>query len=188
MRTHSHLTTVRAGFPRAVQRPYTPISTRTNSAHVPRHAHNGVDRPVSVQHDHARARAVSERLGDLCRHEKDSFEQCPYRPHVEVAREVLQARDLLIDLEKGALHPALNEEWKIVSDFNVGIVEVLKLKKPVLVTVFIAQRLGEATASEKTGAIRTAHAQLKELKAMRGNGGFAELANWVIPPPGRVSV
>ena len=107
---------------------------------------------------------------------------------MEVAREVLQARDLLIDLEKGALHPALNEEWKIVSNLNVGIVEVLKLKKPVLVTFFIAQRLGEATASEKTGAICTAHAQLKELKAMRGKGGFAELANWVIPPPGRVSV
>ena len=57
---------------------------------------------------------------------------------MEVAREVLQARDLLIDLEKVALHPALNEEWKIVSKLNVGIVEVLKLKKPVLVTFFIA--------------------------------------------------
>ena len=58
------------GFTRAVQGPYTPISTRTNSAHVPRHAPNGVVRPVTVQHDHARAHAVSDRLGDRCRHER----------------------------------------------------------------------------------------------------------------------
>ena len=113
---------------------------------------------------------------------KDAFDQCLYRPQVEVAREVLRARDLLIDLEKVALHPALNEEWNAVSDLNVGIVEALKLKQPVLVALFIARRLGEATASEKTGVIRTAHAQLKEMKAMGGKGGFAELANWVIPP------
>ena len=40
---------------------------------------------------------------------KDGFDQCLYRPQGEVAREVarevLRARDLLIDLEKGALHP-----------------------------------------------------------------------------------
>ena len=59
---------------------------------------------------------------------KGAFHQCLYRPQVEVAREVLRARDLLMDLEKGALHPALNEEWKVVSDLNVGIVEALKLK------------------------------------------------------------
>ena len=59
-----------SGFTRAVQGPYTPISTRTNSAHVPRHAPNGVVRPVTVQHDHARAHAVSDRLGDRCRHER----------------------------------------------------------------------------------------------------------------------
>ena len=70
-----------------------------------------------------------------------------------------------------------------MSDLNVGVVEALKLKQPVLVALFIARRLGEATASEKAGAIRTAHAQLKELKAMGGKGGFAELANWVISPP-----
>ena len=73
-----------------------------------------------------------------------------------------------------------------MADLNVGVVEALKLKQPVLVTLFIARRLGEATASEKAGAIRTAHAQLKELKAMGGKGGFAELANWVIPPQATV--
>ena len=41
---------------------------------------------------------------------KDAFDQCLYRPQVEVAREVLRARDLLIDLLKVTLHPALNEE------------------------------------------------------------------------------
>ena len=41
---------------------------------------------------------------------KDSLDQCLYRPQVEVAREVLRARDLLIDLEKVTLHPALKEE------------------------------------------------------------------------------
>ena len=112
---------------------------------------------------------------------KDAFDQCLYRPLPEVAREVLRARDLLIDLEKVALHPALKEEWRVVSDLNVGVVEALKLKQPVLVALPIARRLGEATASEKAGAIRTAHAQLKALKAMGGKGGFAELANWVIP-------
>ena len=117
---------------------------------------------------------------------KYGFDQCLYRPQVEVAREVLRARDLLIDLEKVALHPALKEEWRVISDLNVGIVEALKLKQPVFVALFIARRLGEATASEKAGAIRTAHAQLKELKAMGGKGGFAELANWVIPPQATV--
>ena len=112
---------------------------------------------------------------------KYAFDQCLCRPQVEVAREVLRARDLLFDLEKVPLHPTLNEEWKVVYDVNVGIVEALKLKQPVLVALFIARRLGEAT--EKAGAIRTAHAQLKELKARGGKGGFAELANWVIPPP-----
>ena len=102
---------------------------------------------------------------------------------MEVAREVLRARDLLIDLEKVALHSVLNEEWKFVSDLNVGIVEALKFKQPVLVALFIARRLRKATASEKAGAIRTVHAQLKELKATGGKGGFAELVNWVIPPP-----
>ena len=114
---------------------------------------------------------------------KDAFDQCLKRPQVEVAREVLRARDLLIDLEKVALHSVLNEEWKFVSDLNVGIVEALKFKQPVLVALFIARRLRKATASEKAGAIRTVHAQLKELKATGGKGGFAELANWVIPPP-----
>ena len=117
---------------------------------------------------------------------KDGFDQCLYRPQGEVAREVLRARDLLIDLEKVALHPALKEEWRVISDLNVGIVEALKLKQPNLVALFIARRLGEATASEKAGAIRTAHAELKELKAMGGKGGFAELANWVIPPQATV--
>ena len=119
---------------------------------------------------------------------KDGFDQCLYRPQVEVVREVLRAWGLLINLEKVALHPALKEEWRVVSDLNVGIVEALKLKQPVLVALFIARRLGEATASEKAGVIRTAHAQLKELKAMGGKGGFAELANWVIPPPGHGSL
>ena len=113
---------------------------------------------------------------------KDAFNQCLYRPQVEVAREVLRARDLFIDLEKVALHPALKEEWKVMSDPNVVIVEALKLKQPVLVALFIARRLEEATASEKVGAIRTVYAQLKELKAMGGKAGFAELANWVISP------
>ena len=108
---------------------------------------------------------------------KDALAQCLYRPQVEVAREVLRARHLLIDLEKIALHPVLKEEWRVVSDVNVGRVEALKLKQPVLVALFIARRMREATASEKAGAIRTAHALLKELKAMRGKGGFAELAN-----------
>ena len=90
---------------------------------------------------------------------KDAFDQCLYRPQVEVAREVLRARDILIDLEKVALHPALKEKGRVVSDLNVGVVEALKLKQPVLVALFIARRLGEATASEKAGAIRTAHAQ-----------------------------
>ena len=120
---------------------------------------------------------------------KDTFDQCLYMPQVEVAREVLRARDLLIDLEKVALHPALKEEWKVVSDLNVGMmVEALKLKQPVLVALFIARRLEKATASDKAGAIRTAHAQLKGLKAMEGKGGVAELANWVIPLQGHGSV
>ena len=93
---------------------------------------------------------------------------------------MLLARDLLIDLEKVSLHPALKEKQTVVSDLNVGVVEAIKLKQPVLVALFIARRLGEATASEKAGAIRTAYAQLKELKAMGGKGGFVELANWVI--------
>ena len=117
---------------------------------------------------------------------KDAFDQCLYRSQVEVAREVLQARDLLVDLEKVALHPALKEEWRVVSDLNAGVVEALKLKQPVLVALFIARRLGEATASEKAGTIRTAHAQLKEFKAMGGKRGFAGLANWVIPPQATV--
>ena len=119
---------------------------------------------------------------------KEAFDQCLYRPQVEVAREVLRARDLLIDLEKVALHPALKEEWKVVSDLNVGVAEALELKQPVLVALFIARRRGKATASEKAGAIRTAHAQLKELKAMGVKGGFVELADWVIPAPGHGSV
>ena len=41
---------------------------------------------------------------------KDAFNQSLYRPQVEVAREMLRARDLLIDLETVALHLALNEE------------------------------------------------------------------------------
>ena len=108
---------------------------------------------------------------------KDAFDQCLDRPQVEVAREVARARDLLIDLEKIALHPVLKEEWRVVSDVNVGRVEALKLKQPVLVALFIVRRMREATASDKAGAIRTAHALLEELKAMRGKGGFAELAN-----------
>ena len=89
---------------------------------------------------------------------KDTFDQCLYRPQVEVEREVLRTRDLLINLEKVDLHPALKGEWRVVSDLNVGIVEDLKLKQPVLLELFIARRLGEATTSEKTGAIRTSHA------------------------------
>ena len=114
---------------------------------------------------------------------KDACDQCLYRSHVDVVREVLQARDILIGLEKVALHPALNEEWKVVSDLNVGIVKALKLKQLTVVALFIARRLGKATASEKDGPIRTARAQLKEFKAMGGRGGFVEFANWVIPPP-----
>ena len=119
---------------------------------------------------------------------KDAFDQCLYRPQVDVAREVLPARDLLIDLEKVALHPALNKELKVVSDLNVGIVEALKLKQPVLVALFVARRQGEATASEKVGAIHTAHAQLKELKAIGGKSGFAELVNWANLPPDHGSI
>ena len=113
---------------------------------------------------------------------KDDFDQCLYRPQMEVAREALQARDLFVDLDKVDLHLALRGQWKVVSDLNIELVEALKLKQPVLVALFIARRLGEATASEKVGAIRTAHAQLKELKTMGGKGGFAELANWAILP------
>ena len=69
---------------------------------------------------------------------KDAFDQCMYRPQVEVAREVLRARDLLIDLEKVALHPDLKEEWRVVSDLKVRVVEALKLKQPVLVSLFLA--------------------------------------------------
>ena len=114
---------------------------------------------------------------------KDASSQCLFRPQVEVAQEVLRTRDFLIGLEKVTLHPALKEEWKVVSDLNVGIVEVLRLKQPVLVALFIARPLGEATASEKAEVIHSVHAQLKELKAMGGKGGFEEFANWVIPPP-----
>ena len=114
---------------------------------------------------------------------KNAFDQCLYRLHVEVAREVLRARDLSIDLENVALHPALKEEWRVISDLNVRIVEALKLKQPVLVALFIARRLGEATASEKAGVIRTAHAQLKELKAMGGKGGFRGSRQLGHPPP-----
>ena len=60
---------------------------------------------------------------------KDAFDQCLYRPHVEVAQEVLRARDFLIDLEKVALPPALKEKWKVVSGLNVGVVEALKLDR-----------------------------------------------------------
>ena len=61
--------------------------------------------------------------------------------------------------------------------------ETLKLTQPVLVALFIARRLGEGTASEKAGAIRTAHAQLKELKVIRGKSGLVELAKSIISPP-----
>ena len=108
---------------------------------------------------------------------KDAFDQCLYRPQLEVAREV--ALDYLIDLETFALYPALKEEWKVVSNLNVGIVEAIKLKQPVLVTGFIARRLGEAKASQKAGAIRTVHAMLNEAKAMRGKGH---------PPPGHSTI
>ena len=57
-------------FTRVAQGPYTPISTCTNYAHVPRHALNAVDRHVPVCHGSAQARAVSDRVGDLCRHER----------------------------------------------------------------------------------------------------------------------
>ena len=110
--------------------------------------------------------------------------QCLYRSEVEVAREVLRARNLLVDLEKVALYPAPNEEWKVVSDLNVGIVEALKLKQLVLVALFIAQRLGEVTASEKAGVIRTAHAQLKELKAMGARMRSQKSPTGSSPPPG----
>ena len=43
---------------------------------------------------------------------KGAFDQCLHRPQVDVAPEVLRARDLLIDLEKVALHPAFNEELR----------------------------------------------------------------------------
>ena len=82
----------------------------------------------------------------------DTFDQCLYRPQLEVAREVLRARDIFIYLEKVALHPALKEEWKVVPDINVGIVEAFELKQSVLVALFIARHLGEATASERAGA------------------------------------
>ena len=114
----------------------------------------------------------------------DAFDQRLHRPQMEIAREVLRTSDLLIEVEKPALHPVLKEEWKTVSDLNDGIVEAIKLKQPVFLAFFVARRLGEVIASEKARAIRSAHAQLKEVKAMRGKGGFAELANWVIPPPG----
>ena len=119
---------------------------------------------------------------------KDAFDQCLYRPQVEVAREVLRARNLLIDLEKVALHPAPNKEWKVVFDRNVGIAESLTFKQSVHVALFIIRHLGEATASEKTGVICTAHAQLKNLEAMVGKGGFEELTSCVIPPSGHGSV
>ena len=113
---------------------------------------------------------------------EDAFEQFLYRAQVEVAREVLRAQDLLIDLEKVTLHLALNKEWKAVSDLNIGIVEALKLKQPVLVAIFIARHLGEVTASEKAGATRTAHALLKGSEAMWGKGEFEELASWSFLP------
>ena len=69
---------------------------------------------------------------------KDAFDPCLYRSHVEVAQQVLRARDILIDLEKIALNPALKEEWMVVSNFNVVIVETLKFKQPVLVALFMA--------------------------------------------------
>ena len=69
---------------------------------------------------------------------KDASDQCLYRPQVEVVRELLRARDLLIDLEKVALYPDLKEEWRVVSDLNVGVVEALKLKQSDLVALFIA--------------------------------------------------
>ena len=72
--------------------------------------------------------------------------------------------------------------WLQYSDLNVGMMEALKLNQPVLVALFITRRLGEATASEKARAIRTAHAQLKELKAIGGKGGTVELATQIIPP------
>ena len=76
----------------------------------------------------------------------------------------------------------------VVSNLIVGIVQALKLKQTVLVALFTTQRLEEATASEKAGAIRTAPAQLKELKAMRNKGGLTKLANWVTPSPCHGSV
>ena len=117
---------------------------------------------------------------------KDISDHCLFRLQLEVARVVLRARDLLIDLEKVALHSALNETWKIAFDLNVRIVETLKPNQPVLVALFIARRLGEATSSETARAIRMAHAQLKELKALGGKGGFEELANCVFPPQATV--
>ena len=70
----------------------------------------------------------------------------------------------------------------VVFDLKVRIVETLKLKHPILIALFIARPLEEATASATARAIRTVHAQLKGLEAMGGKGGFAELANWVVSP------
>ena len=89
-------------------------------------------------------------MGDLCRRER-RFRPVPVQAssaQVEVAREVLRARDLLIDLEKVALHPAVNEEWKVVFDLKVRIEEALTLKQPILVAFFIARRLGGDSVGE----------------------------------------
>ena len=47
---------------------------------------------------------------------KNAFDQYLYRSQVEVAREDLLARELLIDLGKVARHPVPNKEWKVVAE------------------------------------------------------------------------
>ena len=120
------------GFTRAVQGPYTPISTRTNSAHVPRHTPNGVVRPVTVQHDHARAREVSDLLGNLCRHEKRVRPVSVQAKSGGSAGSVTGPGPSNRPREgRPAPSPQGGMEGRIRP--QVGVVEALKLKQPVLI-------------------------------------------------------
>ena len=163
-------------FIRAVQGRHTPISTRTTSAHVPRHAPNGVIRPITVQYDHARARAVSDRLSDLCRHERRFRSMSVQASSGGSAGGVAGPGPFNRPREgRPAPSPHGGRKGRIRPQRRSS--RSPQAQAAVLVALFIARRLGEATASEKAGVIRTAHAQLKKLKAMGGKGGFAELAN-----------
>ena len=137
---------------------------------------------MPVHHSPTQARAVSDRVGDLCHHDR-RLQPGPVQAASGGSTGDVTGPGPFHRPRKGrpVSSPQRGVEGRIRPQRrnNSG---GLKLKQPVLIALFIARRLGEATASEKAEAIRTAHVQLKELKAMGGKGGFVQLPTGSFPP------